>query len=50
MEVIGSEGGVALGALPLTRVIACLNALEAEDVEALGQDRILHPRIAARTC
>lgn len=49
VEVVCSEGGVALGALPLACVVACLNALEAEDVEALCQYRILHPRVAART-
>lgn len=49
VEVVCSEGGVALGALPLTCVVACLHALEAEDVEALCQYRILHPRVAART-
>lgn len=49
VEVVGSESGVALGALPLTRVVARLDALEAENVEALGQHRVLHPRVAART-
>lgn len=49
MEVIGAEGGVALGALPLAGVVARLDALEAEDVEALCEDGILHPRVAART-
>lgn len=49
VEVVRSEGGVALGALPLTCVVACLDALEAEDVEALCQYGVLHPRVAART-
>lgn len=49
VEVVCSEGSVALWALPLTCVIARLDALEAEDVEALCQYRILHPRVAART-
>lgn len=49
VEVVGSESGVALGALPLTRVVPRLDALEAENVEALGQHRVLHPRVAAGT-
>lgn len=49
VEVVGSESGVALGALPLTCVVARLDALEAENVETLGQHRVLHPRVAART-
>lgn len=48
VEVVCSEGGVALGALPLARVVASLDALEAEDVVALGQHGVFHPRIAAR--
>lgn len=43
VEVVGAEGGVALGTLPLTCVVARLHALEAEDVEALGQHSVLHP-------
>lgn len=50
VEVICSEGGVALGALPLARVVARLDALEAEDVVALGQHGVLHPRVAAGAC
>lgn len=46
VEVVGSEGGIALGAFPLARVVSRLNALEAEDVEALGQDGILHSGVA----
>lgn len=49
VEVVGPERGVALGALPLTCVVARLDALEAEHVEALGQHGVLHPRVAART-
>lgn len=49
VEVVGSEGGVAFGALPLARVVARLDALEAEDVEALGQYSVLHPGVAAWT-
>lgn len=48
MEVICPEGGVALGALPLPSVVARLDALEAEDVEAFCQDGVLHPGVAAR--
>lgn len=50
MEVVSAEGGVAFGTLPLARVVACLDTLEAENVEALCQHSILHPRVAARTC
>ena len=50
MEVVCSEGGVAFGALPLACVVACFDALEAEDVEALSQYSVLHPGVAARTC
>lgn len=50
VEVVCSEGGVALGALPLARVVARLDALEAEDVVALGQHGVLHPRVAAGAC
>lgn len=49
VEVICSEGGVALRALPLTRVIARLDALKAEDVVALCQHSVLHPGVAAGT-
>lgn len=48
MEVVGAEGCVALGTLSLTSVIPSLDALEAEDVEALCQNGVLHPRVAAR--
>lgn len=50
VEVVCSEGGVALGALPLARVVARLDALEAEDVVTLGQHGVLHPRVAAGAC
>lgn len=48
VEVVGAEGGVALGALPLARVVARLYTLEAEDVETLGQDGVLYPGVTAR--
>lgn len=47
MEVVGAEGTVALGALPLAGVVAHLEALVAEDVEALGEHRLLVPHVAA---
>lgn len=50
MEVVCSKGGVALWALPLARVVARLDTLEAEDVVALGQHGVLHPGVAARAC
>lgn len=47
VEVVGAEGTVALGALPLAGVVAHLEALVAEDVEALGEHRLLVPHVAA---
>lgn len=41
VEVICSECSVAFGALPLASVIASLQAFIAEDVETLGEDRLL---------
>ena len=41
MVVIEAKGGVALGTLPLPRLIACPNAVIAEDMEALCQHRVL---------
>lgn len=49
MEVVGSECSVALGAFPLACVVACLDALEAEDVEALCQDSVLYSGVATGT-
>lgn len=48
VEVVGSEGAVALGTLPLPGVVAHLQTLVAEDVETLGEHRLLVPRVAAR--
>ncbi len=48
MEVVGSKGGAALGALAKPRVVATPDALGAEDVEALCEDRVLLPCAAAR--
>ena len=39
--VVGAERVVALGALALSRLVTRLETLEAEDVEALGQDGVL---------
>lgn len=47
VEVVGSEGAVALGAFPLPGVVAHLQTLVAEDVETLGEDGLLVPRVAA---
>ena len=41
MVVVGSEGGIAFGTLALPGLIAGLEALETEDVEALSQHRVL---------
>lgn len=47
MVVVGAEGGVALGALALARLVARAQAVPAEHVEALRQHRVLalHLRI-----
>lgn len=47
VKVIGSEGTVALGALPLPGVVAHLQTFVAEDVETLGENRLLVSRVAA---
>lgn len=47
MEVVGTEGAVALGTLALARVIARLQTFVAEHVEALGEHRLLVPGVAA---
>lgn len=39
--VVGAEGRVALGALPLARLVARAQAVPAEHVEALRQHRVL---------
>ncbi len=41
MIVVGSERGVAFGTLSVPRLVARLQAVEAEHVEALGEDRVL---------
>lgn len=47
MEVVGAEGTVALGALPLSGVVTHLETLVAEHVEALGEHRLLVSGVAA---
>lgn len=47
MEVVCSEGTVTLGALPLSGVVAHLQALVAEDMETFGEDGLLVPCVAA---
>ncbi len=49
MVVFGAERGVALGALALAGLVARLEALEAEDVEALGQQSVFPIHFARRT-
>ena len=49
MEIVSSEGAVALGALPLPGVVARLQTLVAKNVETLGENRLLVSRVAART-
>lgn len=47
VEVVGAEGTVALGALPLSGVVTHLETFVAEHVEALGEHRFLVPGVAA---
>lgn len=49
MKVVGSEGTVALGALPLSGVVTHLQTFVAEHVETLGEHRLLVSCVAART-
>lgn len=49
MKVIGSEGTVALGALPLPRVVAHLETFIAENMETLGEYGLLVSHVAAGT-
>lgn len=48
VKVVGAEGTVALGALPLPGVVAHLQTLVAEHVETLGEHRLLVSHVAAR--
>lgn len=47
VEVMGTKGCVALGALPLAGLIAAPHALKAENVEALGKNCILLAGVTA---
>lgn len=47
VEVVGAEGTVALGALPLSGVVTHLETFVAEHVEALGEHRFLVSGVAA---
>ena len=49
MVVAGAERGVALRTLSLSCLVACPEAVVAEAVEALGQDRVLALHFAGRT-
>ena len=46
MIVIGSESGVAFGALPLARLVASPQAVEAKDVETFGEDGVFSRHLA----
>lgn len=48
VEVIGSKGSIALGALTLPGVITCFHTLKAEDVKTLCEDSILFAHVTAR--
>lgn len=47
VEVVGSKRAVALGALPLSGVVTHLQTFVAENVETLGEHRLLVPRVTA---
>lgn len=47
VEVVGSESAVALRALPLSGVVTHLQTFVAEDVETLGEHRLLVSCVAA---
>ena len=49
VEVVGPEGTVTFGALPLSGVVARLQTLVAEHAEALGEHCLLVAGVAART-
>lgn len=40
-EIVGAESGIALGTLSLSRVVALLETVVAEDVKAFGEHRVL---------
>lgn len=47
MEVVGTKGSVALGALTLPGVIACFHTLKTEDMKALCENSILFAHVTA---
>jgi len=47
MEVIGTKGSIALGALTLPGVIACFHTLKTEDMKALCEHSILFAHVTA---
>ncbi len=49
VEVVCTECSIAFGALPLTSVVASLQAFIAEDVETLGEDSLLISGITTGT-
>ena len=48
MEIVRPEPGVAFGAFPLSRLVSGLQAGEAEDVKALGEDGVFPLHFARR--
>lgn len=49
MKIVGSKGSVALGTLPLSCLVACLDTVGTKHVEALGQHGVLLATGAHRT-
>lgn len=47
VEVIGTKGSIALGALTLPGVIPCFHTLKTEDMKALCEHSILFAHVAA---
>lgn len=48
MEVVGTKGSIALGALTLPGVIACFHTLKTEDMKALCEHSILFAHVTTR--
>lgn len=49
MEVIGTEGRIALRTFPIARVVPSAKTVQAEDMETLRQDTVLFPNLTGRT-
>lgn len=47
MEVVGTKGSIALGALTLPGVIACFHTLKTEDMKTLCEHSILFAHVTA---